>query len=167
MVAIMTMTAVHMHDHDHNAAAAGLVIAIHIGAMSYPRPDRLARRPLPPPHDRRYLGAGCWPPAAGIAATNAPDDSVAAFAVALTLLGLGWNFGLVTGTAIITDAIPLATRAKNPGPGRCLHQRRSWHRLSCLRSSSPPAAIELLPAAARPTSLIPVSSSDLRSPTLG
>ncbi|MEU4615533.1 hypothetical protein AB0H55_34260 [Streptomyces umbrinus] len=28
---------------------------------------------------------------------------------------LGWNLGLVSGTAMITDAVPLATRAKNQG----------------------------------------------------
>lgn len=34
---------------------------------------------------------------------------------ALGLLGIGWNFGLVAGTAIITDSVPLATRAKTQG----------------------------------------------------
>ena len=36
-------------------------------------------------------------------------------AVALALLGIGWNLGLVSGTAIITDAVPLATRARTQG----------------------------------------------------
>jgi len=53
--------------------------------------------------------------AAGILAAVAPGDSVALLALALALLGLGWNFGLVSGTAIITDAVPLATRAKTQG----------------------------------------------------
>lgn len=35
--------------------------------------------------------------------------------MALALLGLGWNLGLVTGTAIITDAVALTTRAKTQG----------------------------------------------------
>lgn len=35
--------------------------------------------------------------------------------MALALLGLGWNLGLVAGTAIITDTVPLATRAKTQG----------------------------------------------------
>jgi signal transduction histidine kinase len=35
--------------------------------------------------------------------------------VALALLGIGWNLGLVSGTAIITDAVPLATRARTQG----------------------------------------------------
>ncbi|PZH14864.1 MFS transporter, partial [Streptomyces sp. NTH33] len=53
--------------------------------------------------------------AAGILAAAAPGDSVVLLALALALLGLGWNLGLVSGTAIITDAVPLATRARTQG----------------------------------------------------
>lgn len=111
MVAVMTMTPVHMHDHGHGTAAPGLVIAIHIGAMYLPSPltgwlvDRYGRRTI-------ATGAGLVLFAAGIVAASAPADSVAPLAVALALLGLGWNFGIVTGTAIITDAVPLVSRAK-------------------------------------------------------
>ncbi|MEU7898674.1 MFS transporter [Nonomuraea sp. NPDC049152] len=114
MVAIMTMTPVHMHDHGHGAAASGLVIAIHIGAMYLPAPlsgwlvDRYGRRTVAAVSALVML-------AAGIVAANAPDGSVAVFAVALTLLGVGWNLGLVSGTAIVTDAVPLATRARTQG----------------------------------------------------
>lgn len=60
-------------------------------------------------------GSGLTLLAAGILAATAPGDSVALLALALALLGLGWNFGLVSGTAIITDAVPLATRARTQG----------------------------------------------------
>ncbi len=53
--------------------------------------------------------------AAGVLAAAAPGDSVALLALALALLGLGWNLGLVSGTAIITDTVPLATRARTQG----------------------------------------------------
>ncbi|MEV4290539.1 MFS transporter [Nonomuraea bangladeshensis] len=114
MVAIMTMTPVYMHDHGQSAAASGLVIAIHIGAMYLPSPltgwlvDRYGRLTIASASALTLL-------AAGIVAANAPEDSIAPLAVALALLGLGWNLGLVTGTAIITDAVPLATRAKTQG----------------------------------------------------
>ncbi|WP_043633068.1 MFS transporter [Nonomuraea candida] len=114
MVAIMTMTPVHMHGHGHGTAASGLVIAIHIGAMYLPSPltGWLVDR-----YGRLVIAAASGPVllAAGIVAAAAPDDSVAAFAAALALLGLGWNFGLVAGTAIITDAAPPAVRAKIQG----------------------------------------------------
>ncbi|WP_411144587.1 MFS transporter [Streptomyces sp. x-80] len=114
MVAIMTMTPVHMHDHGHGTAASGLVIAIHIGAMYLPSPltgwlvDRYGRMAI-------AAASGITLLAAGVLAAVAPGDSVALLALALALLGLGWNFGLVAGTAIITDAVPLATRAKTQG----------------------------------------------------
>jgi MFS family permease len=114
MVAVMTMTPVHMHDHGHGTAASVLVIAIHIGAMYLPSPltgwlvDRYGRMKI-------AAASGITLLAAGILAAAAPGDSVALLALALALLGLGWNFGLVSGTAIITDAVPLATRAKTQG----------------------------------------------------
>ncbi|MGW3146937.1 MFS transporter [Streptomyces sp. NPDC001177] len=114
MVAIMTMTPVHMHDHGHGTAASGLVIAIHVGAMYLPSPltgwlvDRYGRIPV-------AAASGVTLLAAGILAAAAPGDSVALLALALALLGLGWNLGLVSGTAVITDAVPLAARARTQG----------------------------------------------------
>lgn len=114
MVAIMTMTPVHMHGHGRSSAASGLVIAIHIGAMYLPSPltgwlvDRYGPLAI-------AVASGLALLAAGIIAASAPGDSVASLAVALALLGLGWNFGLIAGTAIITDNAPLATRAKTQG----------------------------------------------------
>jgi MFS family permease len=114
MVAIMTMTPVHMHDHGHGTAASGLVIAIHVGAMYLPSPltGRLVDR-----HGSKAVAvaSGVTLLAAGVTAAAAPGDSVALLALALALLGLGWNFGLVSGTAMITNAVPLATRAKTQG----------------------------------------------------
>ncbi|WP_030421433.1 MFS transporter [Streptomyces sp. SCSIO 75703] len=114
MVAVMTMTPVHMHDHGHGTTASGLVIALHIGAMYLPSPltgrlvDRFGRLTV--------AGAsGVTLLASGVLAALAPGGSVPLLALALALLGLGWNLGLVSGTAIITDAVPLATRAKTQG----------------------------------------------------
>lgn len=114
MVAIMTMTPVHMREMGRSTAAAGLVIAIHIGAMYLPSPltGRLVDRWG---GVRVAAGSGVTLFAAGILAALVPGDSVALLALALTLLGLGWNLGLVAGTAIITENVPLATRAKTQG----------------------------------------------------
>ncbi|GGL30141.1 MFS transporter [Nocardia jinanensis] len=101
------------HDHGHSTAASGLVIAIHIGAMYLPSPltgrlvDRYGRSTIAAVSGLTLLGAGVVVCAAG--------ESVTLSAAALTLLGLGWNFGLVAGTAIVTDAVPLATRARTQG----------------------------------------------------
>lgn len=114
MVAIMTMPPVHMDHHGHGTAAAGRVIAIHVGAMYLPSPltgwlvDRYGRTAV-------AAASGLTLLAAGVLAATAPGDSAALLALALALLGLGWNFGLISGTAMITDAVPPATRAKPQG----------------------------------------------------
>lgn len=114
MVAVMTMTPIHMKDHHHSLTATGLVIALHVAAMFLPSPvtgvlvDRYGRRPLIAASAATLL-------AAGLLAAAAPGSSVALLAVALVLLGLGWNFGLVAGTALITDSTPLSRRAAIQG----------------------------------------------------
>jgi MFS family permease len=114
MVAIMTMTPVHMQDHGHGIAASGLVIGVHIGAMYLPSPltgwlvDRYGPRTI-------AATAGLVLLTAGVLAGRASGDSVVALAVALGLLGVGWNFGLLAGTAIVTEAVPPAIRAKTQG----------------------------------------------------
>ena len=114
MVAIMTMTPVEMSEHGHGLGAAGLVISLHIAAMYLPSPltgalvDRLGRRPL-------IAAAGVTLLAAGLLAATAPPDSVVLLAIALILLGLGWNLGLVAGTALLTDAVPVQRRARTAG----------------------------------------------------
>ena len=114
MVAIMTMTPVHMRDHGHGLGAAGFVISLHVLAMFAPSPltgmlvDRLGRRPL-------VAAAGTTLLAAGLLAAAAPPESITLLTVALVLLGLGWNLGLVAGTALLTDAVPLEHRARTQG----------------------------------------------------
>ncbi|GAA2897011.1 MFS transporter [Pseudonocardia halophobica] len=114
MVAIMTMTPVHMAAHGHGVGAAGAVIAVHVAAMYLPSPlsgwlvDRYGRLAV-------AALSGITLLAAGVLAATAPTDSVVLLALALALLGLGWNLGLVSGTAIITDAVPLERRAATQG----------------------------------------------------
>ncbi|MFC5146322.1 MFS transporter [Streptomyces aureoversilis] len=114
MIGIMTMTPVHMSAHGHGTQATGLVIALHVAAMFLPSPltGRLVDRFGAP---RVAAAAGVTLLLAGLLAALAPPHSGAALAAALVLLGLGWNFGLVSGTTMITEAVPLATRASTQG----------------------------------------------------
>ena len=114
MVAVMTMTPVHMRDHGHGLGAAGLVISLHIAAMYLPSPvtgalvDRVGRRPV-------LAAAAVTLLAAGLVAAAASPSSVVVLSIALVLLGLGWNLGLVGGTALLTDAVAVERRASTQG----------------------------------------------------
>lgn len=114
MVAIMTMTPVHMRHHGHDLGAVGLVIGFHIGAMYLPSlvtgvlVDRLGRTAM-------AISSGTTLLLAGVIAAFAPGDSMVFLVIALSLLGLGWNFGLISGTALIVDSTDTATRAKTQG----------------------------------------------------
>ncbi len=114
MVGIMTMTPIHMRDNGHGLADTGLVISIHIASMYLPSPlsgwlaDRFGRPPV-------IMAAGVVLLAAGLVAATAPADSLATLALALGLLGLGWNLGLISGTTLVTDGTPLASRARTQG----------------------------------------------------
>ncbi|WP_129338936.1 MFS transporter [Cellulomonas endophytica] len=114
MVAVMTMTPVHMQAHHHPVTATGFVIAVHVGAMYLPSPlagmlvDRVGASRT------AALAAGVLL-LAGVVLAAVPGASVPGLAVGLGLLGLGWSLGLVAGTAMLGDAVPLAARARTQG----------------------------------------------------
>ena len=114
MVALMTMTPVHMQHHGHGLAEVGIVIGFHIGAMYLPSPitgvlvDKLGRTAM-------SIASGITLLLAGLLAAFAPSDSMILLIIALSLLGLGWNFGLISGTAQIVDSTEPSTRAKTQG----------------------------------------------------
>ena len=114
MVAIMTITPIHIEHHGHGLGVTGVVIGAHVAGMFLPSPfsgwlvDRFGYLPI-------AAAAGVTLLAAGLLAAWAPVDSVATLVLALVLLGLGWNLGLVSGTTLVTDAVPLATRARTQG----------------------------------------------------
>lgn len=114
MIAIMTMTPVHMRAHSLSLGDVGLVIGVHIGAMFLPSPitgilvDRLGRTVM-------AIACVLTLLAAGLIAAVAPGDSMILLISALALLGLGWNFGLISGTALIVDGTPLSDRARTQG----------------------------------------------------
>jgi MFS family permease len=114
MVAIMTMTPVHMRAHHFELSAVGVVIGVHVGAMYLPSlvtgwlVDRIGRLPM-------AVASGVTLLLAGLVAAVAPGGSFWLIVLALALLGLGWNFGLIAGTALVVDATPPAIRARTQG----------------------------------------------------
>lgn len=114
MVAIMTMTPVHMQDHGAGLTAVGMVIGLHIAAMYLPSivtgrlVDTVGR-------NKMVIASGVTLAISGVMAANVPGESLAWMATALILLGVGWNFGLISGTAIIVDSTSMSNRAKTQG----------------------------------------------------
>ncbi|WP_342542980.1 MFS transporter [Paenisporosarcina sp. FSL H8-0542] len=114
MVSIMTMTTVHMRHHGHGLDEVGMVIGLHVAAMYLPSlvtgvlVDKFGRMVM-------TIAAGATLLAAAIVAAVAPADSMLVLIIALVLLGLGWNFGLICGTALIVDSTHPTARAKTQG----------------------------------------------------
>lgn len=114
MVAIMTMTPVHMRHYGHSLDAVGLVIGIHIGSMFLPSlisgvlVDKIGRVPM-------AIASGITLLLAGLTAALAPADSLGLLILALALLGLGWNFGFISGTALLVDSTVIHSRARVQG----------------------------------------------------
>ncbi|MGE7606492.1 MFS transporter [Peribacillus frigoritolerans] len=114
MAAIMTMTPIHMGHHGHGLGEVGLVIGFHIAAMYLPSPltgilvDKLGRITM-------AAASGTTLLASGLMAAFAPAGSMPLLILALVLLGVGWNFGLISGTALIIDSTHPSVRAKTQG----------------------------------------------------
>lgn len=114
MVAVMTMTPVHMEDAGESLSAVGLVLSLHVAGMFLPSPlsgalaDRYGRLPV-------LAAGGATLIAAGVCSALAPGDHTPLVALALVLLGVGWNLGLVGGSALITDAIAPELRPQSQG----------------------------------------------------
>ncbi|MEO4052366.1 MFS transporter [Solibacillus sp. CAU 1738] len=114
MVAIMTMTPIHMQGHGSSLSAIGMVIGLHVAAMYLPSlgtgllVDKIGRTFI-------VIASGVTLAVAGLVAAFAPGDSLFWLSIALMLLGLGWNFGLISGTAIIIDSTTINNRAKTQG----------------------------------------------------
>ncbi len=113
MTSVMTMTPVHMRQHHQDLDAIGLVIGLHVAAMYLPSlltgvlVDRVGRTAV-------AIASSVFLALAGAAAALL-DASVGSSVVALALLGLGWNLGLIAGTAMVVDATTPATRARIQG----------------------------------------------------
>lgn len=114
MISIMTMTPVHMQNYGAGLTAVGIVIGLHVAAMYLPSiltgrlVDTLGRFKM-------IVASAVTLAIAGVMAAFVPGESLLLVAIALILLGLGWNFGLISGTAMVVDSTSMKTRAKTQG----------------------------------------------------
>lgn len=114
MVGIMTMTPLHMKDGDHELRIIGLVISLHILGMYAFSPivgwlvDRVG------PNLIIAVGGITLFLGAELAAHTDAEDRTGVF-IGLFLIGIGWSFGLVAGSSLLTGAVPLADRVAVQG----------------------------------------------------
>lgn len=112
MVAVMTMTPPHMKDHGH-ADMSAYVIALHIVGMYGFAPlvgrisDRIGRV--------RAIGAGAAVLGIGTVTTVVGGYVPALVFVGLLLLGVGWSFGLIAGSALLTESVDADGRVEVQG----------------------------------------------------
>ncbi|WP_270352773.1 MFS transporter [Microbacterium testaceum] len=116
MASVMAMTPVHLSHivaPDAVTLAVGVTIALHVFGMYGLSPvfgllaDRWGRIPV--------IVLGQVLLAASLAVAAAFADAQAGVLVALVLLGLGWSAATVAGSALLTEATPLAARPRRQG----------------------------------------------------
>jgi MFS family permease len=107
MVAVMTMTPVHMKSHGHETMSQ-FVVSLHIAGMYAFSPlvgryaDRRGRIPA-------ILAGGVILLLSALLASFAGNAELLLFP-SLWALGLGWNFGLIGGSSLLTESVPVAER---------------------------------------------------------
>ena len=114
MVMVMAMTPLHMEDHGHSTGWIGAVISAHTAGMFAFAP--LAGR-LADGFGRvqTIVLAGFTLVGATVLTALASEAPRALLFPGLFLLGLGWSFGVVAGSALLTESVPESDRVAVQG----------------------------------------------------
>ena len=114
MVAVMTMTPLHMDDGGQTPAAVGFMMTIHILGMYAFSPvvgvlsDQFGRIPM------IILAGALLLAGAEFAARTSPADSLGVI-IGNFLIGLGWGFGVIAGSSLLTESVELEDRVSVQG----------------------------------------------------
>jgi MFS family permease len=116
MVGTMAVAPVHLMAHGHGLGLAGAVVALHVAGMFAPSPitGQLADRRGPVPV---VLTGGVLLLAASLAGSLVDPHHAPTMAAYLIVLGVGWNFGVVGGSALLTASVPIDVRPQVEGVG--------------------------------------------------
>jgi len=109
MVSVMVVAPVRLVHHGHALDLIGVIISIHVAGMLAPSPitgwlaDRFS------PHGVATLGLALMMNV-GLLGVLLPESDPVYVTAVLLLLGLGWNCGVVGGSALLVAVTPPATR---------------------------------------------------------
>ena len=116
MIGTTSTAAVDLHGHGHGVDMIGIAVALHLAGMYAASPltgwlcDRVGRLAI-------ILAGGLLLIGAVVFAALAPGSDGLLVAAALFMNGLGWNFGFVAGSALLTDALAPEERTTMQGFG--------------------------------------------------
>jgi len=114
MIALMTMTPIYMKANGFGLKEISLVIGLHMGFMFAPSlitgviTDKIG-------HKKMSIFAGITLLLSAFILIISPTNSLLFMIIALCLLGIGWNLGIVSGTAIVVSSTVISSRAKVQG----------------------------------------------------
>lgn len=114
MVLVMTMTPVHVRDHGHGLGIVGGIMTAHFVGMFALAPfigKIVARWGAVP---AIIFGLGLLTAGAGSAALS-PAESSTLLALSLFVVGLGWCFGFVSASVLLTRGLAYAERVRVQG----------------------------------------------------
>ena len=116
MVAVMAIAPVHLVAHGHDLGLVGVVVGLHVAGMFAPSPvsgwaaDRVGPIPV-------AAGGFLLIVASGAAGLILDTGGLFSMAVVLVTLGVGWNLGVVGGSALLTASVPALLRPHVEGVG--------------------------------------------------
>jgi MFS family permease len=114
MILVMSMTPVHIREHGHGLGTVGTVMTSHFVGMFALAPaigKAVARFGAVP----AILTGLCLLALGAGAAALAPPSSTPLLGASLLLVGLGWSFGFIAGSALLTHGLTYAERVRLQG----------------------------------------------------
>ncbi|MGA0186348.1 MAG: MFS transporter [Ilumatobacteraceae bacterium] len=112
MVAVMTMTPVHLKIHGHESVSA-FIVSLHVAGMYAFSP--LIGRFSDTYGRSRAIQVGALVLIVASAFSSLAGDSPTLLWPGLLLLGIGWNFGIVGGSGMLSESIPTEIRVRVQG----------------------------------------------------
>ncbi len=114
MVGVMTMAPLHLHHGGSGLWVIGGVVGAHIAAMYAPAPLSAWLTARAGAHRAAAVAGAVL---AGACALAVADLGPAVLAVAMVVLGAGWNLALVSGSTLLTAGVPVEQRPRREGAG--------------------------------------------------